>query len=192
MQLIFQSHVQMMLYHIQERYVQKYCNYILLSPVLTWQMKYPSTWVASWCRSEVLAWGINANKQQFITLLDGHLRLYGCRTKHASADADLLIVQTAISTTDIGNKPTFLVADDTDILILLCYHWVRAPRGVYSSSQNLAKLPRSNTGAGICQLSNQHWAQEYVITSFFTCLCQMWYKIICTWLWKISCTLADP
>ena len=86
--------------------------------------------------------------------------------EHASADADLLIVQTAISTTDIGNKPTVLVADDTDILIPLCYHWVRAPRGVYSSSQNLAKLPRSNPGAGICQMSSQHWAQEYVITSF--------------------------
>ena len=66
----------------------------------------------------------------------------------------------------IGNKPTVLVADDIDILILLCYHWVRAPRGVYSSSQNLAKLPKSNPGAGICQLSSQHWAQEYVITSF--------------------------
>ena len=106
------------------------------------------------------------NKQQFITLLDGHLRRYGCGTEHASADADLLIVQTAISTTEIGNKPTVLVADDTDILILLCYHWVRALRGVYSSSQNLAKLPRSNPGAGISQLSSQHWAQEYVITSF--------------------------
>ena len=51
----------------------------------------------------------------------------------------------------IGNKPTVLVADDTDILIPLCYHWVRAPRGVYSSSQNLAKLPRSNQG--FCDIS---------------------------------------
>ena len=30
------------------KHVQKGCYYILLSPVLTWQLTYPSTWVASW------------------------------------------------------------------------------------------------------------------------------------------------
>ena len=101
------------------------------------------------------------NKQQFITLLDGHLRRYGCRTEHASADADLLIVQTAISTTEIGNKPTVLVADDTDILILLCYHWESAERRLFLKPEpryGTKKQPRcwdisvvkSTLGSGVC------------------------------------------
>ena len=52
------------------------------------------------------------NKQKFITLLDGHLRQHGCRTQHARADADLLIVQTAIATAENTDKPIVVVADD--------------------------------------------------------------------------------
>ena len=37
-------------------------------------------------------------------------------------DADLPIVQTAITTSEIGKKPTVQGADDTDILIRSCYH----------------------------------------------------------------------
>ena len=70
------------------------------------------------------------NKQQFITLLDGHLRRYGCRTEHASAYADLLIVWTANSTTEIGNKPTVLHGSRY-ILILRCYHWESAESRIF-------------------------------------------------------------
>ena len=67
------------------------------------------------------------NKQKFIHLLADHLSHSGCYVEHAKADADLLIVQNSISAANnIPIKPTLtvLVADDTDILILLCGMWI--------------------------------------------------------------------
>ena len=67
----------------------------------------------------------NSNKENIaavITLLDEHLRRNGYHPECASADSDdqlLDIVQTATSTSKRGNTPTVIVADDTDILILL-------------------------------------------------------------------------
>ena len=62
------------------------------------------------------------NKQRFINLLSDHLERNGCIIDHAKDDADLLIAQTAIAVAARTAKPTVLVADDTDILILLCFH----------------------------------------------------------------------
>ena len=44
----------------------------------------------------------------------------GCETFHADEDADLLIVLTAVKSEETMN--TVLVGDDTDLLVLLCYH----------------------------------------------------------------------
>ena len=44
----------------------------------------------------------------------------GCQVIHATGDADLLIAQTAVSVT--ADNITVVVAGDTDVLILLCYH----------------------------------------------------------------------
>ena len=44
----------------------------------------------------------------------------GCTVIHSTGDADLLIVQTAIQSA--RSVPTVLVGDDTDLLVLLCYH----------------------------------------------------------------------
>ena len=41
---------------------------------------------------------------------------------HAKDDADTLIVRTAISMVDKDGIPVIVVAQDTDILVLLCYH----------------------------------------------------------------------
>lgn len=71
------------------------------------------------------------NKQRFINLLSQHLERHGCQVNHAKADADLLIVQTAIAAAEKTAKPTVLVADDTDILILLCYHTPSTLSNIY-------------------------------------------------------------
>ena len=42
------------------------------------------------------------------------------QTRHVRGDTDLLIVQTTIQSASTAN--TVLVGDDTDLLILLCYH----------------------------------------------------------------------
>ncbi len=63
-----------------------------------------------------------ANKQNFIDMLSYSLPaacLAGCHTEHAEEDADLLIAQTAMQLA--ATKNTVLVADDTDLAILLCY-----------------------------------------------------------------------
>ena len=60
------------------------------------------------------------NKQKFINLLRDKFEAAGCSTDHASGDADLLIVQTAVNSA--RNNTTVLVGDDTDLLVLLCYH----------------------------------------------------------------------
>ena len=52
------------------------------------------------------------NKQQFIFMLS--------RRTTASGDADLLIVQKAVQSATTTN--TVLVGDDTDLIVLLCYH----------------------------------------------------------------------
>ena len=61
-----------------------------------------------------------ANKQNFIDMLSHYLQLAERLTKHAEEDADLLIAQTAMQSA--ATKNTVLVADDTDLVILLCYY----------------------------------------------------------------------
>ena len=61
-----------------------------------------------------------ANKQNFIDMLSQYLQFAGCLTEHAEEDADMLIVQTAMQSA--ATKNIVLVADDTDLVILLCYY----------------------------------------------------------------------
>ena len=60
------------------------------------------------------------NRQRFIFMLSEELTKKNCETHHASGDADLLIVQKAVQSVTFCN--TVLVGDDTDLLVLLCYH----------------------------------------------------------------------
>ena len=55
---------------------------------------------------------------RFIALLTSHLEAAGCEVHHASADADRLIVLTALAFAD-SDAVSVLVGDDTDLLVLL-------------------------------------------------------------------------
>ena len=59
------------------------------------------------------------NKQMFINLLAAKLVEHGCIVRHASEDADRLIVMTAIEFS--GASDVIVVGEDTDLLVLLCY-----------------------------------------------------------------------
>ena len=59
-------------------------------------------------------------KKRFIAMLQRYLSESGCRTLQAEGDADVLIVKTAVDSA--VTHPTVLVGDDTDLLVLLCYH----------------------------------------------------------------------
>ena len=69
------------------------------------------------------------NKHRFITLLQDYLQRQGCHTEQATAD--LLIVQTGIAASENVSKPTILVGDDTDLLVLLCFHTKSTSRNIY-------------------------------------------------------------
>ena len=53
-------------------------------------------------------------------MLSEALQNVGCVTHHANGDADLLIVKTAVESA--RTNTTVIVGDDTDLLVLLCYH----------------------------------------------------------------------
>ena len=59
------------------------------------------------------------NKQMFINLLAAKLVEHGCIVRHASGDAERLIVMTAIGFP--GASDVIVVGEDTDLLVLLCY-----------------------------------------------------------------------
>ena len=61
-----------------------------------------------------------SNKQRFITFLGNELEKRGCNVHHSNADADTLIVTTTLKSAE--TKPTVLVGDDTDLLVLLLAH----------------------------------------------------------------------
>ena len=57
----------------------------------------------------------------------------GIETKQAVNDADLLISKTGTTYAKLG--PTYVIGEDTDILVLLCYHahQIRWNLGSFSS-----------------------------------------------------------
>jgi hypothetical protein len=62
------------------------------------------------------------NKSQLIELLSSQLAREGHDIRNSSGDADTLIVSTAIEYAS-KNKEVVVVASDTDILVLLMFHW---------------------------------------------------------------------
>ena len=59
------------------------------------------------------------NKQMFISHLAAKLVEHGCIVRHASGDADRLIVMTAIEFS--GASDVIVVGEDTDLLVLLLF-----------------------------------------------------------------------
>uniref|UniRef100_UPI00358ECD2A uncharacterized protein n=1 Tax=Myxine glutinosa TaxID=7769 RepID=UPI00358ECD2A len=82
------------------------------------------------------------NKQQFLSMLSEELQKANCETYHASGDADLLIVQKAVQCATTNN--TVLMGDDTDLLVLLCYHASLDSHDLFfcSESRKTTKKPR--------------------------------------------------
>ena len=53
-------------------------------------------------------------------MLSTELEKSNCKTYHAPGDADLLIVQKVVQSATTSK--TVLVGEDTDLIVLLCYH----------------------------------------------------------------------
>jgi len=62
------------------------------------------------------------NKKGFIVLLKQYLEQQGTTVCQAAGDADTLIVSTALKNAVEGSRIVVMVAEDTDILVMLLYH----------------------------------------------------------------------
>ena len=81
------------------------------------------------------------SKESFISLLSGYLENAGCQCEHAEADADSLIVNTAIGV--CSEHETVVIAEDTDILVLLCHHAVSdQSKGIYMKQEAKASTAK--------------------------------------------------
>lgn len=93
------------------------------------------------------------NKQAFIDMLSDEMRKEGIDTIHAENDADLLIVQTAVSMAEY--KTTFVIAEDTDILVLLCHHHKLGTSLFMKSEKSAIKKPLWNIKATCVSLGSR-------------------------------------
>ena len=81
------------------------------------------------------------NKEKMITLISKHLKKAGFTTFQSSSDADVLITEKAIEYA--ADVPVVVCADDTDILVLLFYHWQKHLKSLYFSSERGTKTKKA-------------------------------------------------
>lgn len=74
------------------------------------------------------------NQQHFISLLSVFLEGAGCTVHHATGDADLLTVQTAVGIAQTSSVA--VIGEDTDLLVLLCHHSLEDQSDVYFLSDS--------------------------------------------------------
>ena len=101
------------------------------------------------------------NKQRFINLLGKQLEETEVKVHHAENDADVLIVQTAL--TQSATNEVVVIGEDTDLLILLLYHAAPEKNNIYLKSEQKQTVmkkvkiwdilkAKSNLGGRICTL----------------------------------------
>ena len=82
---------------------------------------------------------IKKNKTQFIALLSHYLKANAEVVHKSPEDADTMIVSCALQFATQGND-VIVVANDTDILVLLIYHWNPSMANVYFQSDAQKKI----------------------------------------------------
>ena len=75
------------------------------------------------------------NKKGFIVLLKQYLEQQGIIVCQAAGDADRLIVSTALKSAVEGSHNVVVVAEDTDILVMLLRHYQSTMQNVFFMSE---------------------------------------------------------
>ena len=78
------------------------------------------------------------NKTNFISLLTTHLRGTGHQVEVSCGDADTLIVSSALEFAWDGQT---VVAEDTDVLIMLVYHWRNCMEDIFIRKESRLSTP---------------------------------------------------
>lgn len=97
------------------------------------------------------------NKQRFINYLSHVLEKHNLQTVHAKQDADVQIIESTIESA--RTKKTVLVGEDTDLLVLLCFHANITDHTIFFTSHqknkhriwNITKT-KTNIGNTICRI----------------------------------------
>ena len=79
------------------------------------------------------------NKHQFILLISKYLRDDGQVVHQSTGDVDTMTVQCALQYAIEGSEVN-VVADDTDVLVLLMYHWNQNMKSIYFLSEAVKDL----------------------------------------------------
>lgn len=79
------------------------------------------------------------NKAQLIKMLSQLLIDDGNEVINCSGDADTTICHTAINLATAGENDVVLVADDTDIFVMLIYHWTSTMKNVIFYQQKMLR-----------------------------------------------------
>ena len=77
------------------------------------------------------------NKVQLIKMLSQYLKDDGNKVINCSGDADSTICHTALVLTTTGEKEVVLIADDTDIFVMLIYHWKYEMKNIFFQQKML-------------------------------------------------------
>ena len=108
------------------------------------------------------------NKERCIALLSQRMKQAGCEIHQARGDADVLIVQTELTSAD--KQETVLVGDDTDMLVLLIYHAKNVRHNITSSSDmKLDGRVRRKIDAGTA-LQCKPFLEVLLLTTVCSCM----------------------
>ena len=96
--------------HERKRRATKFCH----------EIRFEGSMLAHKSQAEFLS--ISRNKERFVSFLHSHFLDCGFLVIRAHDDADTLIVKTALEIASTGQS-VLVVANDTDVLVLLLYHF---------------------------------------------------------------------
>ena len=80
-----------------------------------------------------------SNKVQMIKMLSQYLKDDGNEVINCSGDADSTICHTALDLATTGEKEVVLIADDTDIFVMLIYHWKSEMKNIIFYQQKMLR-----------------------------------------------------
>ena len=94
------------------------------------------------------------NKSQFVSLLSQYLEADGQIVHNSTGDADTLIVSCALQFASRGRSVS-VIADDTDVLVLLIYHWNHAMADICFHSEAKKTQKKGLKVWKICDLATK-------------------------------------
>ena len=81
----------------------------------------------------------NTNKVQLIKMLSQYLKVDGNKVVNCSGDADSTICHTALVLATTGEMEVVLIADETDIFVMLIYHWKSEMKNIIFFQQKMLR-----------------------------------------------------